>query len=255
MRGHMIRKAFPTHIAFIMDGNGRWAEQRGLNRLEGHREGYRTLRKIVETCVDLGLRYTTFYAFSKENWNRPKEEVDGLQKLLGEFLDENLTDEKIAEAREKGIRFRVIGNLSGISDELRHKVEEILKKTRDNSSHHTIIAFGYGSRDEIIRAVRDILIDIEAKKLKVEDLTEELFSRYLFTADIPDPDLLVRTSGEYRISNFLLYQIAYSELYITSTLWPDFRPDELIRAIGDYQSRERRFGLTSAQIKSSPKGV
>lgn len=249
----MVTRAFPQHIAFIMDGNGRWAEQRGLNRLEGHREGYRALRKIVDACIDLGLPYATFYAFSKENWNRPKEEVDGLQVLLGEYLDEHLTDEKIAEAKEKGVRFRVIGNLTGISEELQGKVSEILRKTSENATHHVSIAFGYGSRDEIVHAARGIVRAVLNGDLKVEELNEASFSRYLFTADIPDPDLLVRTSGEFRISNFLLYQIAYSELYITPTLWPDFRPEELKQAIQEFQTRERRFGLTSAQVQPSPK--
>ena len=241
----------PRHIAFIMDGNGRWAEQRDLNRLDGHREGYQTLRKILDHCLDLGTKYLTFYAFSKENWNRPKEEVEGLQQLLAEYLEENLSEQRLTEAREKGVRFRVIGDLLGLSSTLQDKVNEILEKTRNNQKHTVNIAFSYGGRNEIVEATQKIIRDVLQGKLHPENLTEEVFARYLFTAEIPDPDLLIRTGGEYRISNFLLYQIAYSELYITPTLWPDFGPKELNQAIQEYQSRERRFGLISAQVKTA----
>ncbi|MCX5865968.1 MAG: polyprenyl diphosphate synthase [Proteobacteria bacterium] len=249
------KKSRPKHIAFIMDGNGRWAEQRGLSRLVGHRKGYQALRKIADTCLDLGIPCITFYAFSKENWKRPKEEVDGLQALFSKYLDENLTRENLAEARRRGLRFRMLGNLLDLPPYLRVKVRKILAKTRPNRGHILNVAFSYGGRAEIVEAAKKIAREVQKKKLKPGELTEEIFSRYLYTGGCPDPDLLIRTGGEFRVSNFLLYQIAYAEIYVTRTLWPDFQPRELKQAIREYQHRERRFGMTSAQIKSSARKV
>jgi len=249
------KKPMPKHIAFIMDGNGRWAEQRGLSRLVGHNQGYRALRKIADSCLDLGIPYFTFYAFSKENWKRPKAEVDGLQALFSKYLDENLTRENLAEARRRGLRFRVLGNLLDLPLHLRVKIRKILAKTRTNRRHTLNVAFSYGGRAEIVEAAQKIARDAGRGKLQPEDLTEEIFSRYLYTGGGPDPDLLIRTGGEFRVSNFLLYQIAYAEIYVTKTLWPDFQPKELKQAIREYQHRERRFGMTSTQVKSTPRKV
>ncbi|MDD5224665.1 MAG: polyprenyl diphosphate synthase [bacterium] len=245
------KKPMPRHIAFIMDGNGRWAERRGLSRLVGHDQGYRALWKIANTCLDLGIPHFTFYAFSKENWRRPKDEVDGLMALFEKYLDENLNPKKLADARRRGLSFRVIGNFLDLPSHLRAKVRKLLAATRENRGHILNVAFSYGGRAEIVAAARKIARDAGRGKLQPGDLTEETFSRYLYTGGQPDPDLLIRTGGEFRVSNFLLYQIAYAEIYVTDTLWPDFKPKELKQALREYQHRERRFGMTSAQVKST----
>jgi undecaprenyl diphosphate synthase len=244
------KKSRPKHIAFIMDGNGRWAEQRGLSRLVGHRKGYQALRKIADTCLDLGIPCITFYAFSKENWKRPKEEVDGLQALFAKYLDENLTRKNLAKAKRRGLRFRVIGSIRDLPPYLQVKVRKLLARTRPNRRHTLNVAFSYGGRAEIVAAAKKIARAAAKGKIRPSDLTEEMFSRYLYTAGQPDPDLLIRTGSEFRVSNFLLYQIAYAEIYVTKTLWPDFQPRELKLAIREYRHRERRFGMTSAQVKS-----
>jgi undecaprenyl diphosphate synthase len=245
------KKPIPRHIAFIMDGNGRWAERRSLSRLVGHEQGYKALWKIADACLDLGISHFTFYAFSKENWRRPKDEVDGLQALFAKYLDENLTLKNLAKARRRGLRFQVIGSLLDLPPRLRAKVRKLLAETRGNRPHVLNVAFSYGGRAEIVAAARKIALDAGRGKIRTADLTEKLFSRYLDTAGQPDPDLLIRTGGEFRVSNFLLYQIAYAEIYVTNTLWPDFKPKELKQAIREYQHRERRFGMTSAQVKST----
>ena len=247
------KKPMPKHIAFIMDGNGRWAEQRGLSRLVGHKQGYKALWKIANACLDLGIPYFTFYAFSKENWKRPKDEVDGLQALFAKYLDENLTHKNLAKAKRRGLRFQVIGSLLDLPPQLQAKVRKLLAETRENRPHILNVAFSYGGRAEIVEAARKIAREAVKGKLNPEDLTEEIFSRYLYTGGQPDPDLLIRTGGEFRVSNYLLYQIAYAEIYVTKTLWPDFKPKELKQAIWEYQHRERRFGMTSAQVKSNPR--
>ncbi|CUT05531.1 Undecaprenyl pyrophosphate synthetase [Candidatus Chrysopegis kryptomonas] len=234
----------PTHIAIIMDGNGRWAKRRGLPRVAGHREGVKSVRDVVEACAQLGVKYLTLFAFSTENWRRPRQEVDTLMKLLIRTLrteTENL--------HKNDIKLMAIGDIESLPVEVQKELKEAIEKTKNNKRMILNLALSYSGRWEIIEAVRDIARDVKDGKIKVEDINDKLFSRYLRTAGIPDPDLLIRTSGEYRISNFLLWQIAYTELYICDCLWPDFRRKHLYEAIRDYQKRERRFGMTSEQIK------
>ncbi len=223
----------PVHIAIIMDGNGRWAQARGLSRLEGHQAGTENLRQIIKGCVDAGVKYLTIYAFSTENWGRPKAEVDGLMNILEIYLDKEL-DELCAE----GVQLRHIGRLEAMPDPIRKKVEHSMQITCGNSRLVLNIAWNYGGRDEIVYAIQKIIKD----EIPPEQVTEELVSEYLFTKDCPDPDLIIRTSGEMRISNFLLWQSAYAEWYITPTLWPDFNKQELFAAIECFATRERRFG-------------
>ena len=225
------------HVAIIMDGNGRWAKQKGLKHIEGHKEGAKAVRKVIEASKKLGIKYLTLYAFSTENWKRPPDEVKGLMSLLRSFLDENL--DKI---HKEGIKLRVIGRIQQIPFPTRRKLLNAVKLTENNKSGTLVLALSYGGRAEIIDAVKKIAGDISEKKLKVEKLDEETFSNYLYAPDIPDPDLMIRTSGEMRISNFLLWQLSYSELYITDVLWPDFDENEFKKAIDNYYGRNRRFG-------------
>ncbi|KAF0121938.1 MAG: undecaprenyl diphosphate synthase [bacterium] len=238
----------PRHIAIIMDGNGRWAQKRVLGRISGHRKGAEAVREAVKTCRELGIEVLTLYAFSMENWNRPRGEVNALMSLLKRYLFEELD-----EMLENNIRLNAIGDLDNLPNKVYKVLTDTIEKTRACKGMILNLALSYGGRDDIIHAVRKIISDCEAKKIKPENITEGLFSNYLFTAGIPDPDLLIRTSGEHRISNFLLWQMAYTEIYITDTLWPDFKKEDLIEAILDFQSRERRFGLTSTQIKGGKK--
>ncbi|MFA4910180.1 MAG: isoprenyl transferase [Desulfobacteria bacterium] len=238
----------PRHIAIIMDGNGRWAKKRILNRVSGHQNGAKAVREAVKTCRELGIEVLTLYAFSMENWNRPKGEVTALMHLLKRYLFEELD-----EMLENNIRLSAIGDLENLPSKVYKVLTDTIEKTKACKGMILNLALSYGGRDDIIHAVRKIISDCEAKKIKPENITEGLFSNYLFTAGIPDPDLLIRTSGEHRISNFLLWQMAYTEIYITDTLWPDFKKEDLIEAILDFQSRERRFGLTSTQIKGRKK--
>ncbi len=240
----LIKDKLPQHIAVIMDGNGRWAQKRRLPRVVGHRRGIDRAREMVEHCLELGIGYLTLYAFSKENWGRPSQEVSTLMSLLDAHLKEELPS-----MMEKGIRFRAIGDLWELSEALQDRIRETEDKTKDNNRITLSLALSYGGRAEILEAVRKIASDIESGVMSIEDIDEGLFSRYLYTSDMPDPDLLIRTSGEQRISNFLLWQSAYTELYITDVLWPDFTKEELIKAIRDYQQRERRFGLTGEQLR------
>lgn len=223
----------PQHVAIIMDGNGRWAAKRKLPRLAGHRAGTENLRPVIRSSVEFGIRYLTLYAFSTENWGRPREEVEGLMQILGEVIEKEL-----AELNEEGVQLRHIGHLEGLYPELRNKVEHAIEVTRKNDRLILSLAFNYGGRDEIVCAIREIIRD----GVKPEEVTEELISKYLFTADLPDPDLVIRTSGEMRTSNFLIWQSTYAEWYITPTLWPDFDRDELYEALKSYNQRERRFG-------------
>ena len=238
------RENFPEHIAIIMDGNGRWAQQHALGRIAGHRKGSEAVRQVVRSCRKLGIRYLTLFAFSSENWSRPAEEVAALMKLLVQYLR---SEEK--ELLDNGIRLTAIGNTVSLPDRVRKTLQKIMDKTSKNSDMTLVLALNYGGRDEILEAARRILTDHDRGRLVSGDLTPEVFASYLYTAGIPDPDLLIRTSGEYRVSNFLLWQTAYTEFFFTDVLWPDFREEHLMEAIQDYRKRERRFGLTSEQLQ------
>ena len=232
-------KNIPLHVAIIMDGNGRWAAARGLPRLAGHRAGTENLRRVITASVELGIEYLTIYAFSTENWGRPQDEVKGLMMIL-----EDVIDKELSELHKQGVQLRHIGHLEGLNTKLREKVIKAVTQTKDNSRLILNVAFNYGGRDEIICAIQKMIKD----GVKPEDVSEELVNQYLFTKGIPDPDLIIRTSGEMRTSNFLIWQAAYSELYITPTYWPDFSKEELCKALAAYSSRDRRFGRLSKSI-------
>ena len=225
----------PSHIGIIMDGNGRWAKKRGLPRKAGHRQGAKTFRTITRYCSDIGIKYLTVYAFSTENWKRPQEEVDALMSLFKSYLNEALEDFK-----DDSIVVKFIGDKSGFNDELRELMIENEESSKDRDGMVLNIAMNYGSRDEIVRAVRNISEDVRNGKISSDDITENLFSNYLYTAGQPDPDLIIRPSGEYRISNFLLWQSAYTEFVIMNKLWPDFQKSDLDEALKIYSSRNRR---------------
>ncbi len=227
----------PEHIGIIMDGNGRWAKKRGLPRSVGHREGAKTFRKITRYCSDIGIKYLTVYAFSTENWKRPEDEVNSLMKLFKSYLDEALEDFK-----DDSIVVKFIGDKSHFSDDLQKLMIENEESSKDRDGMVLNIAMNYGSRDEIIRAVKNISNDVKNGKFDVESIDEELFSSYLYTAGQPDPDLIIRPSGEYRISNFMLWQAAYTEFVIMNKLWPDFDKSDLDEALNMYSQRNRRFG-------------
>jgi undecaprenyl diphosphate synthase len=233
----------PRHLAIIMDGNGRWAEKRRLPRILGHRKGVETVQRIVDDCLDLGIGYLTLYAFSSENWGRPRDEVDALMGLLGSFLKKELS-----QLQERGIRLVAIGELDRLPEATVKILKDIITKTEHNTKMVMNLALSYGSRNELTRAIKSLARDVAEGKLRSDDLSEQDIEARLDTHDIPDPDLLIRTSGEMRVSNFLLWQIAYTELYFTETLWPDFSRDELTRALQVYSNRQRRFGLTGAQL-------
>ncbi len=223
----------PYHVGIIMDGNGRWAQKRGLPRQAGHNAGVNNIRPVLEGCVEFGVKVLTVYAFSTENWNRPPEEVSGLMRLLGMTIRRRLN-----ELHENGVQIRHSGRLEGINTELQKQIRHALDVTKNNDRIILNVAFNYGGRSEILDAVRQIIRD----GIDPDELDEELFGRYLYTGDLPDPDLIIRTGGEYRLSNFLIWQAAYSEYYSTPTYWPDFDKDELYKALAEYASRERRFG-------------
>ena len=234
----------PSHIAVIMDGNGRWAKQRKHERIFGHQNAIEAVRQTVERCAELGVEYLTLYAFSTENWNRPKAEVEGLMALLVKCIrDETPTLQK------NNIRLQTIGNTASLPEKTRLELQRCIDDTASNTRMTLILALSYSSRWEIKQALRKIVADANSHTLETDDIDEDTLGRYLTTADYPDPDLLIRTSGEYRISNFMLWQMAYTELYFTPTLWPDFRKQDLDNAIADYQKRERRYGKTGDQIK------
>jgi len=233
----------PHHIAIIMDGNGRWAKKKFLNRIGGHVKGVNAVREVVTACRELGIKVLTLYAFSIENWKRPADEVNALMGLLKEYLLK-----ECAEMVQNNIRLNAIGRIEDLSLDVQTTLRETMKKTERCDGMILNLALSYGGRSEILHAVQGILSDFQRGKVNPEEITIQRFSQYLWTRGIPDPDLLIRTSGEFRISNFLLWQIAYTELYVTDTLWPDFDRKELLKAIADYQSRERRFGLTSEQL-------
>ncbi|MBI4535445.1 MAG: isoprenyl transferase [Ignavibacteriae bacterium] len=236
----------PRHIAIIMDGNGRWAKQRSMPRIAGHSEGVESVRDTVEACGQLGVEYLTLYAFSTENWKRPKEEVSLLMRLLLKALKDE-TD----RLHTNNVRLQTIGEISALPVEVQNELLEDIQKTKDNTGLTLILALSYSGRWDLTRAIKRLVEDAKANKLPEDQISEQLVASYLSTGDIPDPDLLIRTSGEFRISNFLLWQLAYSEIYITPKFWPAFRRDELYAAIRDYQQRERRFGMVSEQIKSN----
>jgi len=236
----------PRHVAIIMDGNGRWAERRGISRVEGHRAGLESCREVVQSAGDLGIDYLTLYAFSIENWNRPKEEVRELMNLLETYLDK-----EIDEVMRRGVRVRAIGRHDRLPPSVRTRVEAAVERTRNNREMTMVFALSYGGRSEIVDAARKLARDVEDGKVDPDRIDEKVFASYLYAPDVPDPDLLIRTGAELRVSNFLLWQIAYTEIYATPVMWPDFRKGHLIEAILDYQKRERRFGKTSAQVSGS----
>jgi undecaprenyl diphosphate synthase len=242
--GTIRPETMPRHIAVIMDGNGRWAEERGLERTEGHRAGVEAVRTIVRAARDLGVSWLTLFAFSSENWNRPKSEVDVLMKLPEEFFESELP-----EAVENGIHIRMIGNRSRLPGHVLTTLDEAIEATRENASMHLLFALSYGGRGEIVEAARRLLRDHELGKVDPDTLDEKLFAQYLDDPELPDVDLLIRTGSERRISNFLLWQLAYAEIFVTDVMWPDFTREDLEAAILDYQSRERRYGRISAQVR------
>ena len=227
----------PEHVAIIMDGNGRWATRRGLPRVAGHHEGVKTARAMVRAADTLGLRYLTLYAFSTENWSRPENEVSTLMGLL-----ERAIHSELPELMERNARLRVLGRTTGVPMAVRRGIDHVVHATRENTGLNVLMAFNYGGRDELIDAFRALARQVQAGELRPEDISEKVISESLYTGDIPDPDLLIRTSGEMRISNFLLWQIAYTELWITPTLWPDFTASDLYSAVAEFQGRTRRFG-------------
>jgi len=235
----------PTHIAIIMDGNGRWAKVQGQDRLFGHYHGVESVRNVVEGCAELGVGYLTLYAFSTENWDRPPGEVSGLMELLVETIRK-----EVPTLNKNNIRLHVIGNTSMLPDNTLSALEEAILETAGNTGLNLIMALSYSSRWEMGEAAKQLGRDVKAGKLDPETITQETFEQYLCTRNYPDPELMIRTSGERRISNFLLYQLAYAELFFTPVLWPDFRKEDLYEAILDFQSRERRFGKTSEQLGS-----
>jgi len=233
----------PRHIAIIMDGNGRWAQRHSLGRVLGHRKGAESVRVTVKTCRKLGVPCLTLYAFSMENWLRPAVEVRALIQLLEEYLEG-----EIRELMEQDIRLAAIGDTDSLGDPVRMKLRQAIERTAENKGMVLNLALSYGGRDEIVRAARNLIGDALTGVVRPEEVTKELYSRYLYTTGLPDPDLLIRTGGECRVSNFLLWQMAYTEFYFTDVLWPDFCEQDLIEAIADYQQRERRFGMTSDQL-------
>lgn len=233
----------PKHVAIIMDGNGRWAQQRTMPRLTGHKQGVETVRDIVKASSQLGVKYLTLYAFSMENWKRPQKEVSGLMKLL-EFYLKN----EVEELHANNVRIRSIGKLNALPKPVHKILQKAIDHTEKNDGLTLTLALSYSSRWDIVRATQMISLDVRRGKLSPEDITEETFTDYLLTKDMPDPDLLIRTSGEMRISNFLLWELAYSEIYVTQKCWPDFERNDLYEAISCFAKRERRFGLTSAQL-------
>ncbi len=238
----------PGHLAIIMDGNGRWAVDRGLTRTEGHKEGIESVRDVVKVSSNLGIKYLTLYAFSIENWKRPTVEVDVLMKLLERYLKQ-----EINELHDNGVRLNAIGKLNALPKSIGKLLHESFDKTKDNTGLTLTLALSYGGRWDIVRAVQMIALDVRRGKVSPEDINGDLFATYLQTAELPDPDLMIRTSGEMRLSNFLLWEMAYGEMYISNKYWPEFRKEDLYEALFSYFNRERRFGKTSAQLKKTDK--
>jgi len=237
----------PHHVAVIMDGNGRWAKQQGKERIFGHQHGVESVRQVTEAAAEIGIKYLTLYAFSTENWNRPKQEVDALMELLVSTISK-----EVATLNKNNIRLWAIGNLKSLPGKCYEELKESISNTSKNSRMTLVLALSYSSKWEIMDAVKKIAEEVKANSLSPDKIDENIFSSYLCTKGIPDPELLIRTSGEQRISNFLIWQIAYSELYFTETLWPDFKKENFFDALLDFQNRERRFGKTSEQITPLP---
>ncbi|WP_313129317.1 isoprenyl transferase [Anaerocolumna sp.] len=227
----------PEHVAIVLDGNGRWAKQKRMPRNYGHSAGSKNVERIAEEAYNIGIKYLTVYAFSTENWNRPKEEVDALMKLLGSYLKDCLKT-----SSKNNMKVRIIGDISRLDEEMQNRIRELEEVSAKNTGLNFQVALNYGSRDEMIRGIKNLAIDVKTGKINLEDIDETLFTNYLDTKGIPDPDLLIRTSGEQRLSNFLLWQLAYTEFYFTDILWPDFNKKELMKAMEYYNSRDRRFG-------------
>lgn len=233
----MSELKIPQHVAIILDGNGRWAKKRMLPRNMGHVQGAKTVEQIIEDAHDLGIKYLTVYAFSTENWKRPQEEVDALMKLLKDYLKNC-----IKRANKNNMRVRVIGDKTRLETSIQEKIQELEEISKENTGINFTIAINYGSRDEMIRAMRKMMLDCKEGDIQPEEINEDIFAHYLDTTGMPDPDLLIRTSGEIRLSNYMLWQLAYTEFYFTDVLWPDFNKKELIKAIEYYNGRDRRFG-------------
>jgi undecaprenyl diphosphate synthase len=244
MRLQIKKDTLPKHIAIIMDGNGRWATEQGQDRLFGHFHGVESVRNIVEGCAELGIEYLTLYAFSTENWDRPENEVNGLMELLVDTIRK-----ETETLNRNNIKLHVIGDRRMLGKEVNAELDESLDITSGNTGLNLIMALSYSGRWELVNAVKNIAADVEAGTLRAADIGQETLQQYLWTSDFPDPELMIRTSGEYRISNFLLFQLAYAELYFTNTRWPDFRKKHLYEALHDFQTRERRYGKTSEQIE------
>jgi undecaprenyl diphosphate synthase len=244
MAATIDKDRLPRHVAIIMDGNGRWATQRGLSRIAGHRRGRDSVREVVEAARRLGVSYLSLYAFSTENWQRPRDEVTALMRFLRHYIAAEMK-----KMMKNGIRLLAIGNLRRLPREVQAALREAIEDTRHNTGMTVILAVSYGGREELTDAVRAIARRVKREEIAPEDIDQELVASHLSTAGVPDPDLLIRTSGEMRISNFLLWQIAYTEIYVTETLWPDFREQEFLDAVAHFQRRERRFGLTGEQAE------
>ena len=243
LKSSLHKEKLPNHIAIIMDGNGRWAKQRGLLRAIGHEKGTKAVRETVEGAAEIGIKYLTLYAFSTENWRRPKLEVQTLMKLLVSSLKK-----EISTLQENNIKLNAVGNLEALPDKAKEELYEVIEKTKNNDHMVLTLALSYGSREELTKVVQEISIKVKNNIISPENIDETIINKHLYTQNLPDVDLLIRTSGEQRISNFLLWQIAYAELYFTEVLWPDFNRENLFKAILNYQKRERRFGKTSEQI-------
>ena len=234
----------PSHIAIIMDGNGRWAKKKGLLRSLGHQGGAKTVREIVEVCTEINIKFLTLYAFSTENWNRPKLEVELLMKLLISSLKKELNT-----LQKNNIKLATIGDINSLPTKVSAELNDVIEKTKNNTRLTLTLALSYSSREELIKTIKEISLKVKNNLISPENIDESVINNHLYTCNLPDVDLLIRTSGEQRISNFLLWQIAYAELYFTETLWPDFNKEDLFEAILNYQNRERRFGKTSEQLK------
>lgn len=241
---HIDLEKLPVHIAIIMDGNGRWAKKQGADRIFGHQNAIKAVRDVTEGCAEMGVKYLTLYAFSAENWDRPKSEVDGLMHLLVSTIKA-----EIGTLKENKVKLNAIGNITSLPDDCQQELKEAIDATSENSHLLLTLALSYSGRKELIHAAKQIAREARLGNIREEDIDEKMFRNNLYDPRIPDPELLIRTSGELRVSNFLLWQIAYTELYITDTLWPDFRKSNLIDAIKSYQMRERRFGKISEQVK------
>lgn len=238
------RGNIPVHVAIVMDGNGRWAKKRFLPRIAGHREGINSVRKVTRICGEIGIKHLTLYTFSKENWNRPRKEVSAIMQLLLSTIRA-----EVANLHKNNVRLSVIGQINDLTADARQGMLEGVELTRNNTGLNLNLALSYGSRQEITTALRTLIDKVLAGELEPDAIDEKMISKHLYTGQMPDPDLLIRTGGDFRISNFLLWQMAYTEVFVTPVFWPDFRERELLEAIGEYQKRERRFGMVSEQIK------